>query len=79
MTRPMMGFGLQTRKRPIDGSSNLPRATSALARRREYVVRLVEDAFSEEVRKLPRFDDVSVLDCQSMGFAVAFIVESLGA
>jgi len=23
----MMGFGLQPRKRPIDGSSNLPRAT----------------------------------------------------
>src|SRR6266566_2317534 len=28
MTRPMMGFGLHTRKRPIDGSSNLPRATT---------------------------------------------------
>src|SRR2546428_8880851 len=47
-------------KRPIDGSSNLPRATRTLARRREYAVRIVEDALCKKLRKLSRLDSVPV-------------------
>ena len=62
----MMGFGLETRKRPIDGSSNLPRATIGPLRIYLEKVKKSKSKDSESRTYRPRRRKALRRSCQKM-------------